>query len=557
MNIITFRRGFYSNRRCVLIMSLNRRKTLWFLSLFSLLFAFGCKAPDSGKQAVAEQGDVDVTIGNLAEVFASDAIFVRGYALVGGLNGTGSAECPAQIRSYIEKYILQHLSGSKVNVAELIADMDTAVVVVEGIIPAASSKSQRFDVRIAALPGTQTTSLEGGSLYGADLYEARQLGMSIKPLATAEGPVYVDLLDADSADPRAGYVFGGGSVFEEYKIDLALRRPDYRMVSQIRNRINEHFGYQTALALAPGSVELQIPAKYEAGKDRFLQLVRLTYIIETPELTEKRILTHVRNLAASGDKNESELALEAIGNACLPRLASLLNSSDPEVRFRAARCMSNLGDKQGRAVLWEIANDKNSSYRVDAVNAAANAEYGRETVNMLRVLLRDPDFPVRIAAYENLVRLNDTAVSKTLIAKSFFLDQITGGGKSAVFVSRQNQPRVALFGAPIYCKSDLFIETTDGTITINSQAGEKSAAIIRRHPKRPDIIISLKSSLDLADIIQTLCSEPVAETGHGGPGLGISYSALVGLLSHMAEAGAFDAEFHAGPTPKNLPIIKK
>jgi hypothetical protein len=493
----------------------------------------------------------------LTEVFASDPIPVRGYALVGGLNGTGSSECPEPIRAYLEKYILQHFSGQKVNVNEIISSPNTAVVIVDGIIPPAAAKGQRFDVRVTALPGTQTTSLVGGWLYGCDLYEARQLGISIKSLASAEGPVYIDSLDAGTVDGRTGFCLGGGSVLEEYRINLALRRPDYRIASQIRNRINERFGYETAWALAPGSVELRVPTKYTAAKAKFLQLVRFTYLTETPELVEKRILNHVRKLSSEPNKNADEFALEAIGNAAVPKLSAVLNSSDLDVRFRAARCMSNLGDKRASEILWSIATDKKSTHRIGAIDAIVNFSVGQDSVSLLGILLQDDDFNVRLAAYENLVRLNEGAISRKLIAGSFYLDQITASGKPAIFVSRRGTARVALFGAPIYCRNDLFIESPDGAITINAAPGEQVATIIRRHPRRPDTIVRLKSSLDLADIIQTLCSEPVAQPGEGGPGLGLPYSTLVGIIKQMVDSGAIQAQFRTGPQPEELPNIKK
>jgi hypothetical protein len=540
-------------------MSFNCLKMLWCVTLISLLFALGCgqAGKTTARSRPADGNEMGTTIGMLAEVFASDPIPVRGYGLVGGLNATGSAECPTQIRTYLEKYILQHLSGTKVNINELISSHDTAVVIVEGIVPPAASQNQRFDVRVIALPGTQTTSLEGGWLYGADLYEARRLGMTTNTLATAEGPVYNDSVGPNAPDARTGYVLGGGTVLEEYKINLALRRPDYIAVSQIRNRINERFGYETAVALAPGSIELHIPTKYANAKGRFIQLVRATYLTETPEIVEKRIIAHIQKLTGSQNKNASEFALEAIGNACLPKLAAILNSPDPEVRLRAARCMFNLGDRQGREALWNIATDKSSSYRVEAIDAIAGGAAPQDATSLLQGLLRDDDFPVRLAAYENLVRLKDPIASQKRIANSFYLDQITQSGKPAIFISRRDQPRVALFGAPIYCRSNLFVETQDGTITINASAGEQFATIIRKHPRHPDTIIRLKSSLDLADIIQTLCREPLAPSDEGGPGLGVSYSTLAGLLKQMADSGAVSAEFHLGPQPKNLSIIKK
>ena len=539
-----------------MFMKFYLRKALWCVTLVSLLATFGCGGP--GRQAAknkstADNNGIDDTIGMYAEIFASDAIPINGYALVGGLNGTGSSECPAQIRTYLQKYILQRLAGAKVNVDDLISSPDTAVVIVEGMIPPAASKNQRFDVRVTALPGTQTTSLEGGWLYGVDLFEARQGGAGIKPFAAAEGPVFTD----SAQDPRAGYVLGGGTVVEEYKVNLALRLPDYRIVSQIRNRINERFGNEIAVALAPGSIELRIPTKYLEAKGRFIQLVRATYIVESPELTEKRIMTHIEKLAGSKDKNASEIALEAIGNAAMPKLAALLNSSDPEVRLRAARCMFNLGDQKGRESLWGIATDKKSSYRLEAVDALVNTSAGQDVTSMLQSLLRDEDLSIRLIAYENLVRLKDVTVSRKLIANSFYLDQITQTGKPAILVSRRNQPRVALLGAPVYCRSNVFVETPDGAITINVPAGEKYATIIRKHPRRPDTIIQLKSSLDLSDVIETLCREPLTPTAQGGPGLGVPYSTLVGLLNKMVDSGAIQAEFYAGPLPKTLPNIKK
>ena len=539
-------------------MRFNHLKVLGCATLFSLLFAFGCTGGKTPKtKPVADINASDATIGMFADVIASDAIPVRGYALVGGLNGTGSSQCPADIRAYLEKYILQHLSGSKVNVNALISSPDTAVVIVDGIIPPAASKKQQFDVRVVALPGTQTTSLEGGWLYGADLYDARQLGTGAKPLAEAKGPVYIDSVGSEPADNKFGYVLGGGSVSEDYRINLALRRPDYRIASQIRNRINERFGYEIAWAMAPGSIELRVPSKYTNSKDKFIRLVRATYLVDTPELTEKRIIDHIKILAAAPDKNASEIALEAIGNASLPKLADLLNSSGQEVQFRAARCMLNLGDQRGREALWNIATDKSSPARIEAIEAIVSGSTSDNAASMLRGLLHDTDFNVRLTAYQNLARLNDVAVSRKLIADGFYLDQIALSGEPAIFVSRRDQACVALFGAPIYCRSNLFVQTPGGAITINAPQGDKSVTIIRKHPRRSDVIVTLKSSFDLADIIQTLCREPLTPLEQGGPGLGVSYSTLVELLKQMVDSGAVNAQFHVGPPPKNLSIIKK
>jgi hypothetical protein len=536
-------------------MRIYLRRAFWFITILLLLAGAGCGNSGSAKKkSAADSNGLEETIGMYAEIFASEPIRVSGYTLVGGLNGTGSSECPVQIRAYLQKYLQQRTSNNKISIDELLNSNDTSVVMVEGMIPPAAQKNQKFDVRISALQGGQTTSLEGGWLYGADLFEPRQLGQGAKPLATVEGPVFIDSTGTGSQSPTVGYVLGGGTVVEEYKINITLRLPDYRIASQIRNRINERFGFETAVALAPGSIELRIPARYTESKRRFIQLVRALYLVEDPAFLERRMMTNIEKLAYSKDKDSGEIALEVIGNASVPKLAGLLNSSDPEVRFRSARCMFNLGDSRGKETLRVIALDKNSSCRMDAVEALASAPSDHDTTTILRSLLRDDDLAIRLAAYENLVRLKDSSVNRRVIAGSFYLDEITQAGKPAILVSRREQQRVALLGAPIYVRDNIFIETEDKTITINVPAGEKAVTIIRKHPRRPETIIHLKSSLDLAEIIEKLCREPMTPSARGGPGLGVSYSTMTGLLKKMVDSGAVQAEFYAGPLPKALPV---
>jgi hypothetical protein len=73
---------------------------------------------------------------------------------------------------------------------------------------------------------------------------------------------------------------------------------------------------------------------------------------------------------------------------------------------------------------------------------------------------------------------------------------------------------------------------------------------MRKHPKRPNIIVQLKSTFELDDIIQTLCEEPLRRTEEGHVGLGVSYADMIGLLKQMCDKGAINAEFRAGPLPK-------
>ena len=527
--------------------------------LITGLFVAGCGEPvQMGAESTELVPEIDLgtTIGSLAEVASPKSIPVEGYGLVGELSGTGSSECPPQIRAYLRQYILSQLPERKMDVEEFISSRNTSVVEVHGMMPAAVSKNQYFDVRVVSLPGTQTTSLEGGWLYGADLKMAGSFGITTKVLANAEGPVFIDTIGPSETSKKVGYVLAGGTVLDTYKVRLALQRPDYRIASIIRNRLNERFGDGTAEAVSPGQIELRVPAKYREQKQRFISIVRATYLVETPQITRERIRTFVRKLAASEDKEQSEIALEVIGNEILDKVAALLNSSDSEVRLRASRCMLNLGDDRGLNTLREIAMDKGSFYRVSALEAITAAASRNDSSSVSRRLLRDDDFDIRLAAYASLRKLDDIAVTQKLIARNFYLEQITQTKHKGIFVSRSGQPRIVLFGAPIYCRDNIFVQSSDGNITINAPSGQEDVTIIRKHPRRPNVIVQLKSSFSVADIIQTLCEEPLKKGKSGHRGLGVSYSDTIALLKDMCDKGAVQAEFRAGRLPRIGPIIR-
>lgn len=537
-------------------------KTACVLSILFLVFLTGgCGEPAVTTKEPSEHAtviDLGATIGSLAEVFSFGSIPVEGYGLVGGLNGTGSSECPTPIREYLKQYILKQLSEDKVDVDELISSHDTAVVAVQGIMPTAVPKNQYFDVRVIALPNTQTTSIEGGWLYSTELKTIGGFGVSTKALASAKGPVFMDTLSSEGTNKKIGYVLAGGRVLDDYEINMGLYQPDYKTASLICSKLNGRFGSGTARAVSPSQIELKVPAAYKKQKQRFASIIKAIYLMETPEATKERISTFVRKLATSEDKYASEIALEAIGNKSLNKLAALLNSSQEQVRLAAARCMLNLGSDRGLNMLREIASDKDSAYRLEAFKAISTSASRNDAIAISRKLLRDSDFNIRFAAYENLRRLDDITITQKFIASSFYLEQIVQTEHKEIYVSRSGQPRIVLFGAPIYCHNNIFIQSAAGNITINAPEGQKYVSIIRKHPKRPNVMVQLKSSFELGDIIQTLCEEPVKQKQEEHRGLNVSYAEAIAILKQMCDKGAVDAEFRAGPLPKiDLNIKRK
>jgi hypothetical protein len=511
----------------------------------AVLFAAGCGQQVS-KEATPSV-DLGSNVGSMAEVFGMEVTQVEGYGLVGGLQGTGSAECPPQIRSYLKRYILAQLTERASNIDELINSRDTAVVGIRGTIPGAAGKGQRFDLRVEAPAGTQTTSLEDGWLYRGELRATGPFGIATKALAHGEGPIFIDTIEQPAGDKKNGYVLAGGRVLDDYPITLALRRPDYMVSRRISDMLNTRFGVLTAASASPSIIDLTVPAAYAAQKERFISIVMAMYVEQTPETIEQRTNTFGDKLAASDDKDTSEIALEAIGAPALPKLGVLLKSSNEEVRLRAARCMLNIGSDQGLYTLRSIAMDKRSRHRIAALESVAAAARRSDAASIARVLLRDENFEVRLAAYKQLRKLDDISVTGEPIAGSFRLEQIAGGQEKEIYVSRIGEPRIVLFGAPITCRDNIFVQSDDGDITINAPAGQKYVSLVRKIPGRPKVA-ELRSSFELSDIIRTLCEEPLVEAGYTvRSGLNVPYSTAIGLLKQMCDSGAVAAQFRAGP----------
>ncbi|MHC4625874.1 MAG: flagellar basal body P-ring protein FlgI [Planctomycetota bacterium] len=522
--------------------------------------ACGCgqQGPDAGPDDLASLEGLGPTIGSLVRVTSPGVVKVEGYGLVSGLKGTGSAGCPPRIRAYLTRYIRQQLpSGGKLNIDEYINRPDTAVVFVEGIMPAVASQGEYFDVLVSALPGTQTTSLAGGWLFETELKITGSFGVATRVLADAKGPIFTDKISGPMTDSRIGHIMAGGKVLSEYKVTLRLLRPDYEVSNAIRNRLNGRFGWDTARALQSGEIELTIPPEYKLRKQRFMAMVGAMYLTQDPAIDQKRIEAFVERLARSQDKFGSEVALEAIGNQSRVKLGALLNWPDELVRLHAARCMLSLGSDAGLTVLRQMALNKNSPHRLDALIAIAAVAAHNDAAALCRLLLRDDDFVMRLAAYEYLRESDDAAVLQEQVGGTFYLERITQTDKQVIYVSRTGQPRVVLFGAPILCRGNIFLGSPDGDITIDAPSGAEYVTIIRKHPKRPDAIAQLRSSFEVGDIVRALCDEPPKEDESVRAGLGVSYADAAVLLKAMCDKRAVDAEFRAGPMPNFGLNIKK
>ena len=350
------------------------------LMLLSAATLIGCNQQEQKTPPTIIGGKITL----FAEVTAFSPVPVQGYGLVAGLEGTGSTQCPPQIRSYLRQYILAKLpSNSSLSPDQMLDSPNTAVVKISGVMPAAATKGEKFDLQITPVPGTKTTSLAGGRLYTANLMFAA----GTKIVATAQGPVFLDTLG--NPLPTAGYVLGGGSANESYDLALALYNPDFKMANSIRNRLSEQFGDSTIVTAS---------RRHYSNKNS-----SAIYPTEIPICRTAQGTLSQRKPTARGVANRA--IDQGFGRQCkkrrcrnIPRShrkntgsqnhSRALASTDPQSRFRAARCLLFIANDQGLGELRKITIDPASPYRLDAMEAIALGAKRNDAITILKTVPR-------------------------------------------------------------------------------------------------------------------------------------------------------------------------
>jgi hypothetical protein len=510
----------------------------------------------AGSTKPKTEQDLGPTVGAVAQVIKPQEVPLEGFGLVAGLSGTGSAMCPPQVRAYLKQYILSQVPNGAGDLDELINSHDTAVVLLEADLPAAAMKGDKIDVQVSPVPGSDTISLRGGRLYLAELALQGTFGMDARTLATVEGPVFTNLVGTAEPSLKVGYILGGGQVLYDYVGVIRLRRVDFRLASAIRNRLNERYGPDVARAISPAEVEYTIPPQYRLLRERFIDLVGATYLTAIPGLTTARIGAALQDLERSKDKEASEITLEAFGRESLAGLVPLLRSADQEVRLRAARCMLYLHDDRALETLQAIVEDRQSPYRLEALEAIGLGGRREDAGTILRRFLSDQDRAIVLGAYEQLRRLGDPAVRQQFINRAFYLEQIPQAAERAIFVSRSGDPRIALFGTSLVLRTDVLAGSPDGMVLVDSR-GRDYASVVRRYPSLKGYLPPLQSNLAVPDIVRTLGGDPAIRQGGQPAGLGASYSEIAALLEQISTGRAVDAQFWLGPLPKFERTVKK
>lgn len=485
------------------------------------------------------------TIYQRTDLAETNPLTISGYGLVVNLRGTGNSQAPTPVRQFIvDDMKKRSIPGPE----KILADPRVAIVEVYAEVPPGVHKNDMIDARVAALPGSYTTSLSGGTLYETSLFidganpmapEAKVFLWGLSQGDLLVNPAYALIDPSQEMDAqrslRNAAIPNGVRVKADRAIILQLRQPQYAMSRAIEERINERFQDRNiAHAQDDGVVRFMVPAAYGRDWEHFSQLVTHLYMTSTPGFSayQGKILAQEAVKPGALLKDIS-FCFEGLGRDALPAMAPLLQSDSPDVAFAAARAGAFLADSASQAALIQMARTQDHPFQLNAVQTLGKLPYTPMVASVMREMLSSNLLTIRLAAYSSLCRYKDPTIISKVISERYVLDMAPGSGKSLVFMSRSGIPRIGLIGTRPRIQTPITFAAMDNRLTISSTEDNQGLVIFYRSPTlaKP---LKLKCDPDIVALLLRLGGDgPMGEI----PSLGMNYSDIVAIISQLAEQG--------------------
>lgn len=544
------------------------------------------------------------TIGSEVTFAGIEPVLVSGLGFVVGLNGTGGKPLPDQIQATMEREMgLQGIGKATTGLGggvdqrsprEMLRDPNTAVVLVQAAVAPGTPQGSEFDVFVEAI---NADSLEGGLLWTTDLQigPASTFGsVKTRTVARARGPIFINPFaepgkEGEGPKQTRGRVLNGGEMTNPFQIQLILDNdsPDRArgIVSAVNSRIPAGRGDPDQIARgrmggkeSGPTIVLNVPRRYRTTPMEFIDLVRSMPIDQAfQEERAKRTVEVMKSEPTMAD--DLSYVLEAIGEKSLPFVRSLYDYAEPTPRMAALRAGARLSDARASTALRELAETGSGTARLEAIGLLAKIDGGPMVERTLQKLLYEQELVVRVAAYEALARRADRAAMKRLdqyrrsnpdseiarysptrleqlatsrhppgtmqgvereqIGDKFFLD-VVPVGEPLIYVTQQGQPRIVLFGEDARLTKPLTVSVWGDRLLVTADATSAPVRVMYSSPKseRP---VQRTAPDDLRSFITFLAREGGPEDPK--PGLGLTYSEVVGALYAIQKSGGTSAAF--------------
>ncbi len=504
------------------------------------------------------------TVASEGVLLGFEDVVVHGYGLVVGLNGTGDRTQPPNVRSHMLVEMTRRGIGSEryefpMGPEEMLRSPDTAVVIVEAIVPQGAPKGTPFDVRVYALPNSDATSLEGGILYTTELRPVVTAGRlppvgskQARAIAMAKGPIFTNPFanpDSESTvvNARVGRILGGGMTSKDMPLKLKLPNPSHTRAKLIEQSINTYFPQEpgqrepTARGESGDSIRIHVPPSYRNRTREFAMLLQHT-TINTAGID--RSIQQINRLVVENPAS-AEIASwrwQAFGRAVLPGIKSFYNHPDERPRLAALRAGARLDDPLVIQPLIDLATSGTRSGRIDAIDLLADMRSNPSIDLALRELLDDDDLQARLAAYDALAKRGSFMFIDRQYVDGKFIVDLVESTKPLVYITQQREPRIVVFGENLSIDRPATISAWNDDFLLKGDQGQDRVDV-RYFNDRTGETNRYLIDAELEDFIPFLGHQTTIESP--APGLGLSYSQTVGLIHSICQGGYIQAPFMA------------
>lgn len=526
------------------------------LALCAALVACSSTPPPKAKEVRVINRDVPAvlrgTVGAEASLSGDEPIIMTGYGLVVGLNGTGSNDVPLTVRTQMIDQMTRMGVGKErgslpaTSPEKLLDDPNVAVVLVQAVIPPGAPKGFRFDARADAVPGSSTTSLEGGTLWSTELRRGLTSagGPATPALATVYGPIFTNPFAApggeqiEPTNQRTGFILSGGTLTNPWPLTLILDNPSHSRARAVVAAINARYGSDTARGRTEDMIEVSIPAAYRDRPGIFTSLLKHTRIEQGyPEEAAKKYADALREQPELA--NELSWCLAALGQPAVGFLRGMYNDPEMFPRLAALQAGARLGDLTTRPHLESLIGAGPSPTRSQMIDLLADLPSDPKVNAFLRELLNASELDARVAAYDALEKRKDPSIRRRNVAGKFEVHSVPST-EPMIYITQSKTPRIVLFGEnELALNRPALVSAWDGRLMVDAPATGPKARVFYKsdRPGVPPVTADVDPTL--TDLIELFANKPSAQ--NPAPGLDLTYSQTVGALHQVVQRGGVGA----------------
>ncbi len=472
---------------------------------------------------------------------------VEAVSLVMQLDGTGEDPPPTPQRATVVAEMQRHQIE---NPQEILASLNTAIVLMKAYIPPGVQEGDRIDVEVRTPTRSETTSLRGGWVLPARMTELAALGGQIREghvMAVVEGAILVDPSatgEDDVAIATRGRILSGGVVTKSRPLGLAIGQEhrSFRLSTQLAQDINHRFygnidGRRQGVAnpKTDDYIEIKVHPRYKDNITRYMRVVRSIAVGETTAALQERLAVLGPQLLDPLTTSSAAIQLEAIGDASAVKLLEQgLKSPLAEVRLYSAEALAYLDKTIAVEPLKQLATDE-PAFRVNALSALS-AMNDVMAFDALRTMLSVESAETRYGAFRALWAMDkrNPMVAGEQLASAFSYHVLDVEGPPMIHITNSHRPEVVQFGTGQSLKLPLLIEAGP-RILLNGMNGDR---------------ITVSRFMTSGETLQREVSPSIDEVVRAIVEVGGKYPDVVQFLQQAKQQGALESRFRIDALPQ-------